>query len=325
MLYPNFKKFIEKYNLLEDCGNIVVGVSGGIDSIVLCHLLHRLSKKQKLSIIVAHINYGLRGNDSNMDEKFVRQLTDKYGFEFRILKKKPSVGKNLQAEARRIRMSFFESVAKSFKTDKVWLAHNANDQAETILLHFIRGAGLSGLCGMQPVSKGDGFALYRPLLFAPRSDIEVYARKNKLKFRKDKTNDKTKYTRNLIRHKVIPTIMDINPNFMEQIFNLSKRLDVDRCALDDVATGEFEKLLLVKKNDRVELNASEYLLRSKAIRIRVLRYAFLAVSGQMQDLNSDQIEKIDDMVINKKGKGSYKLPKSCVFELSSKKMCFLKG
>lgn len=214
--FNRFEDYIRKHQLVSDNDKIIVSVSGGIDSTVLLDLMIELKGRMGIEIAVAHINHKLRGGESEEDERFVKSLADSHGIECFIhnadtrafiIEHKTS----LQAGAREIRYKFLETVKILKNFTKIATAHNANDNAETILLNLFRGTGVSGLGGI-PVKRG---SIIRPLLFAERKEIEQYARLKSLQFREDSSNLKDYYTRNVIRHSTIPQIQEkINPSLI---------------------------------------------------------------------------------------------------------------
>ncbi|MCL5267654.1 MAG: tRNA lysidine(34) synthetase TilS [Bacteroidetes bacterium] len=211
--FNRFESFIRKYQLVSENDKIIVGVSGGIDSVVLLDLLMELRGSYRLDISVAHINHQLRGDESDQDQKFVEKLAEDYGIECFVhvadvkafmVEHKAS----LQVGAREIRYKFFETVKILKNFTKIATAHNANDNAETVLLNLLRGSGANGLAGI-PIVRND---IIRPLLFAERNEIEQYAKLKSLKYREDSSNLKDYYTRNFIRHSLLPQIQErINP------------------------------------------------------------------------------------------------------------------
>ena len=199
--------------LFSACGftadsTIFVGVSGGVDSVVLCHLL----KQNGISFGMAHVNYGLRGDESEGDEKFVAELAKEYGVPFYLKKCTEQdfsqTGENsIQFAARKIRYQFFEFISSTQGFSTVATAHHLDDSIETALLNFARGTGVAGVRSIQ-ARKGN---IIRPLLFTNRSEILAYANANKIAWREDSSNEKDKYSRNRFRHHLLPWLMSEIP------------------------------------------------------------------------------------------------------------------
>ncbi|WP_028887265.1 tRNA lysidine(34) synthetase TilS [Tenacibaculum ovolyticum] len=191
---------------------LLIAISGGIDSVVLSHLLHQLN----YTISLAHCNFQLRGEDSDLDEKFIKNLgteLDITTFSIRFETDKYSKKNKLstQLAARKLRYDWFQQLTEENNFDYVLTAHHADDNLETFLINLTRGAGLDGLTGIPPVNKN----IIRPLLVFSREEIEEYALKNNIKWRKDGSNFETKYVRNKIRHKIIPILKELNPSLLK--------------------------------------------------------------------------------------------------------------
>jgi tRNA(Ile)-lysidine synthase len=214
-----FREFIQRNKLIERGDRIVVAVSGGVDSVTLLDLLYELRSQFDIELIVAHFNHKLRGRESDEDEKFVRELSAEYGLECYVQSRDTRSycrerKISIQEGARELRYSFFSTLRLLKGFDKIATAHNANDNAETLLLNLFRGAGVNGLSGIQ-VKRSD---IIRPLLFAMRDEIEEYAEEKGLPYRVDSSNLKTSYRRNFIRLKILPLISEnINPGIIETL------------------------------------------------------------------------------------------------------------
>jgi tRNA(Ile)-lysidine synthase len=247
-----FHEFARRRRLLSEQGKVIAAVSGGIDSMVLLDLLVRERESLGGQLIVAHFNHQLRGDESDADELLVVQRARHYGLEIYVdrantqeVSRHARLG--LQETARNLRYGFLGKLLESSGYDAVATAHNADDNAETVLFNLFRGAGVQGLSGI-PVVRHDRKVI-RPLLFARREEIEQYAEAEKITFRTDSSNAKDTYTRNFIRHQVLPLIRDqINPNITETLqrsSELFRELEVfltysARTALDVVALQQSE-------------------------------------------------------------------------------------
>lgn len=220
-LISKVQQFVKKKKLLQPEQKLIVTVSGGIDSVVMLDALMQLQAMWKFEIVVAHVNFKLRGKESDGDEQFVRRLAERYDLPFyseqantrKIAKQQQ---RSLQETARDIRYTFFDTLKKSLKADAIVTAHNANDNAETMLLNLLRGSGIDGVAGI-PVQRDN---IIRPLLCVTRKEIVQYAKKKKLKFREDSSNSKDEYTRNYLRNNIIPKLEQrINPSLNETLLN----------------------------------------------------------------------------------------------------------
>lgn len=213
--------FCSRHQLIERGERILIAVSGGRDSTVLLNALWRLRNEYGLELAVIHCNHQLRGRESNRDELFVRRLAEYYGMEYyvnRVKTKEYAKREKLSIEeaARNLRYEFFGKVLKSSGFEKVATGHTADDNAETVLLHLFRGAGVAGLAGI-PVQRTDVHVV-RPLLFASRTDINAYARAAHLKHREDSSNRMQTYRRNYIRRTVLPSIArNVNENIVDTL------------------------------------------------------------------------------------------------------------
>lgn len=208
----------------------LLAVSGGIDSVVMAHLFHRVGLKAG----IAHCNFGLRGEESDGDEAFVRELADRYGFPFFLTH--PDIQSVVASEtistqmaARDLRYEWFEKIREEFGYYWIATAHHANDSLETLLLNLTRGTGLPGLHGIMPVSQ----RLIRPLIMTNRADIRKYASDNGLSWREDRSNSADDYARNKIRHYVIPVLQQLNPSLEATFMHTSERLRAANLLLNE--------------------------------------------------------------------------------------------
>jgi tRNA(Ile)-lysidine synthase len=213
---------IKKYRMISGGDTVIAGVSGGVDSIVLLHILEKFVREEGGQLVVAHLHHGLRGEEADRDETFVSERAKKLGLVYRCRRvdlsdKVTQTGENLQAAARDERYSFFESVREEFDGDKIALGHNADDQAETVLMRIVRGCGIKGLAGIPPV-RGH---IVRPLIETRRSEIAAFAAAEGISYVEDSSNESKKYLRNSIRKELIPLIEGYNPQFCREMLRLS--------------------------------------------------------------------------------------------------------
>jgi len=288
-LVKKVQENIFRYELFPRGAKVVVGVSGGPDSVCLLDVFYGLRKKYDLEIIIAHVNYGLRGKDSQKDEELVRKLAEKYSLPLKI-HKVHKVGRSEEV-FREIRYSFFEKIRAKHKADAIAVGHNQNDQAETVLMRILRGTGLRGL-GAIKCKNGH---IIRPLLNIPRKDILSYLRKNKVLCRIDKTNLGTDFTRNKIRNKLLPYIVkDYNSNIEEILCKLSQSV-----ADDYDFIGKFSaEWLKQNKNMRV----SKLVKLHPSIQKEVLRLAIEKYNPYLREIESGHIEEMLKVAKSSKSK-----------------------
>lgn len=209
-LQEQFTRFISEKAFCNRKQTILLAVSGGVDSMVMCRLFHDAGFK----FTMAHFNFGLRGKESDGDEAFVKKLAMAYGVPFfqtsadtKMLAKAKKI--SIQMAARELRYAWLEEIRERENFHAIATAHHLQDVTETMLINLLRGTGIHGMHGILPRNGN----LIRPLLFASKTEIMEYAKATKLKWREDSSNNKTDYTRNLLRHKVLPVFEKINPSF----------------------------------------------------------------------------------------------------------------
>ncbi len=234
--------------------HFLVAVSGGIDSMVLLHLL----KESGQEITVAHVNYQLRGEDSDLDEQFVIETCKQYNvpihtIKFNTKEKIESNEGSLQMIARELRYDWFKKLTIRLKTDCTVTAHHLDDQIETILLNLTRGTGIKGLTGMDIYNNG----IYRPLLSISKNQIIAYAKQHNIQYRHDKSNSSNVYKRNKIRNEVIPLLQELNPSltdtFLKNIEIFNKTADI----YHDKIKQELSNKLIKTKGDRFFISISK--------------------------------------------------------------------
>jgi tRNA(Ile)-lysidine synthase len=262
-MIDEFKRFISENNLIKPGDKILLAVSGGIDSMVMAHLFHH----QDYKIGIAHCNFSLRASESDKDEDMVRQFASDHHipfystrFETKSFAKKNRL--SVQMAARDLRYNWFEEVRMKNGYDSISVAHNLNDNIETLLINLIRGTGLTGMTGMKPISN----RIIRPLLFATRQDILTYRNQHKIIFREDKSNADTKYTRNKIRHLVIPVLKEINPSIEITLNETAERFS----GLNEIVSNYISRLkesISEEKEEFITFNISQLktFLHNKAV------------------------------------------------------------
>lgn len=296
MLKEEVLKTIETYNLIEKNDKIVIGVSGGPDSICLLHVLYGLKEKLGIEIVVAHVNHMLR-DVADLETEYVQKFCKKLGIECYV--KKADIleiskiqKKGTEEVGRQVRYDFFDEVAKKTNSNKIATAHNSNDRAETVILNILRGSGLSGLKGIEPIRDNK---YIRPLINTDRQDIENYCNDNKLEPKYDKTNNENIYTRNKVRNTVIPYIKkEFNPNIIKTINRLSSLATEENEYLQAITKQEFENLL-IEKTENIILDLHKFNSLNLVIKRRLILYTInevLHTTNGIEKVNIDDIIKL---------------------------------
>lgn len=297
---------IKENNLIESNDNIIVGVSGGPDSIALLYLLYEYSNDVDFNIHIAHINHGTRGADSDGDEEFVKNICTKLDIPFyskKVDMNRYAKENKLSPEeaGREIRYDFFKKIISEVSNGKVAVAHNKNDQAETLLMRFLRGSGIDGLKGMEYKNK----YIIRPLLDITRSEIEEYLDENNINARIDKSNYSTIYLRNKIRLDLMPYIMnELNSNIINTLHRTSKVMKDDSEFLKIKTLEKYNDVIKDERNNKVIFDTKCFNKLHKAIKYRIIRMGIEKVKGNLKNIDEKHI-KIAIEHINKKMTGKY--------------------
>lgn len=290
------KHFIEKNKLLNKKDKVLVALSGGPDSICLLHILYSLKDDMKLEIGAAHINHMLRGDDALEDEIYVKEFCEKLGIPCyidrididRISKEK---GISHEMAGREERYKFFEEIKSSKGYNKIAIAHNANDQAETVIMRMMRGAGLEGLCGIR-VERDNKFI--RPILCLNRKEIESYCKLNNLNARIDKTNLEKIYSRNKVRLDILPYMKkNFNKDIIDTINRMATLLQKDNEFIENKANEAYEKNCTEKNGDLVICR--ELFSLEEALITRVIKKAFIVYSKKYTNFEMKHIYEVIEL------------------------------
>lgn len=285
---------------MTDCGimpkkSVLIGLSGGADSVALTYVINKLSEKYGFKVYTAHLNHMLRGEDAESDAKFCRDFAEKLGITHYeksedIQRLSRETGESEEVAGRKARYGFFNEIMEDNGIEFCATAHHKNDCAETIIMNFLRGSGISGLKGIP--CKRDKFI--RPMLGISRREIEEFCKDNGLSFVTDKTNGETKYTRNKIRNILIPQLQkEYNPNLVDTITQNAEVIGYDNDYLDKVADVEFNGIA----DNTIEISKLEAM--HIAIAMRVVRKMIEKVTG-LTDISARHIKEI--LVLRDTGK-----------------------
>lgn len=302
MLEEKVRKTVREYNLIEKNDSIVVGVSGGPDSMTLLSILLKLKEEFNLKIYVAHVNHMLREN-AIKDEEYVKEFCEKNNIEIFIKKaniseiaQKEKIG--LEEAGRNVRYNFFEEVLKKTESNKIAIAHNLNDKVETIIMNTLRGSGVSGLKGIEAKRK----KYIRPLIEIERYEIEKYCIENKINPRHDESNDDNTYTRNKIRNIVIPYIKnEFNPNIIKTLNRLSEIIKEEDEYVQSETEKIFKEILLTDEKNKIEFDPRKFNEQEKVIQKNLILLAIKKVKGSTQGIEKVNIDDIIKLCNNNIG------------------------
>ena len=252
------------YKMLEKGDAVVAALSGGADSVSLLYALKELSGELGITVSACHINHHLRGEESDADMRFCEELCERLSIPLTVREAEVSSmqrkHESLEECARRVRYDFFAEVSSG---RKLATAHSANDSAETALLNLMRGTGLKGLCGIPPV-RGN---IVRPLIYCTRAEVEDYCRSRGLKWVTDKTNLSPDYTRNKIRHIILPEMLKINGSLFATVSRMQKCLREDSDFLDEMAAQALREAEVPGGYSAAKLAALPKPLQSRAVKL----------------------------------------------------------
>ena len=314
--FEKASRYIKKQELLKSGDRVIAGVSGGADS--MCMLLILLSLKQELDldIIVAHVNHGIRGEEAKRDADFVEAFCADKGLAFELANADiPGIAKETgttsEEAGRNYRYSFFCELAEKYRAEKIAVAHNSDDNAETVLFNIFRGSGLGGLKGILPKrsisGKGSKYTLIRPVLALSRAEIEEGLKEAGQDFCTDRTNSEDTYARNRLRNTILPMARDnINANVYGHIESLSRQA----ASVYDFIEQETDKYASCinpitdedgsKTGVSIDIPSMEKLHR--VLKQSLIRRAFEMVSGKLKDVEETHIEAIEDLINKQSGK-----------------------
>ena len=305
------KEYLEKHNMLQKGDRVVLGLSGGPDSVCLFFVLLALKEEYDLEIHALHVNHCIRGTDADEDQAYVESLCQDFDVPLKVLKIDiPSLvkesGRSTEEEARLARYQAFEDYAMALDTynpdtsaTKIAIAHNANDNAETVLFHMARGTGLDGMCGIAPVRE----RIIRPLLAVSKVDIMEFLSANDIPYCIDATNSEIQYDRNRIRHNIIPELQEINSRALEHINEMTEKLN----EIADYIEMESQGLLLIAQSGEGRLRKRTLATAPKVIASHALKEYLSSYMPQRKDVSAVHIDAILGL-LNEAGERQVQLP-----------------
>lgn len=295
-----FRETIDKYKMIEKGDHIVVGVSGGVDSMALIDLLVGIQDEYGFNIYVAHVNHGVRGQDAKKDQAFVEDYAKKMDLPFHTIDVDmdgyAKENRITSEEAGRIlRYGFFNEILDGVGGGKIAVAHNLNDQAETLIMRFLRGTGIDGLKGIEYRNQN----IIRPILGITREELESYIEEENIEIREDMTNFQPIYTRNKIRLEIIPYIeKHFNPNIIRTLERTAALAEIDSSFLEKHSKKRYNSIVQKEDEEEVNLNCKLFKQEDLSIQQRIIRKAILKVNGTLQGISEAQVSQVIDLFIS---------------------------
>jgi tRNA(Ile)-lysidine synthase len=302
-LTARFFEFSTAHGLLRRGDRVVVAVSGGVDSVVLLWLLTEERKRMGFELSVAHYNHGLRGPAADEDEAFVRSLAEDLGLPVSVgsgavREEARRTGRGIEDAARTLRYAFLEEVRVATNSNRIATGHNADDNAETILLNLLRGSGVRGLSGI-PVCRDDGKVI-RPLLFATREDIVAFASAEGVRWREDASNASDAYKRNILRHDLLPIVREkINPGVARTMMRTAEVFRELDNYLTEIARAGLDQATVASTGQEVHLSCSHLLSLPTAIQDAAFQIAVRERTGRR--LSYDRVAALSGLIHHQPG------------------------
>ncbi len=286
--------------MLTPGDRVLVGVSGGPDSVALLHLLSRLAPELKIHLGVAHLNHCLRGASADRDAEVVRQATAALGYpchfgRAHVLKVKRQLGLSLEEASRRVRYAFFNKIMAGAGYTKLALGHHLDDNAEQMLMALLRGAGRRGLSGIPPVREN---RIIRPLINVRRSQIEAFVAERGFVCALDESNHDLRFVRNRIRHRLLPLLASgYNPRIQEHLHRLADMMRNEERWMDGLTADPYEKAVLKRGKGTVTLSADSLRQAHPALARRLVRMALQELAGTLQRISFSHVQSVLDLLM----------------------------
>jgi tRNA(Ile)-lysidine synthase len=302
------RKTIKKYEMLMPGERVVLGVSGGADSVGLLHALSELDEYE-LDIIVVHLNHGIRGDEAERDRDFTEKMAKSLDLKFESTSVdapgyRKKNGLTLEEAARALRYKFFEEVREKYKADKIATAHTLNDQAETVLMRLIRGSGLTGLSGIPPVTED---SVVRPLIETSRGKIEEYLQSKGIEWIEDTTNELRTFFRNRIRLDLISELTEYNPQVIETLARTSDILRIQDDFIKREGQKRFKRIFETKGSE-LKGDLKKYKRLHAALRLTAMRLALDELNEGLKNVSSVHLISADEFLLSDTTSGEAEFP-----------------
>ena len=294
---------IEKYHMIQPGDRVLAGVSGGADSVCLLFTLLEYRKKVSFDIKAVHVEHGIRGEESRQDAVYVEALCQKQNVEYECVSvdiPAMAVTEKLSTEeaGRLARYQIFEEISKSWHADKIAVAHNQNDQAETIVWNLARGSGLDGAAGIRPVRD----RIIRPLLECSRPEIEAYLKQKSITWREDRTNQELDYTRNIIRNCLLPEMAEkLNTGTIQHLAQFGTEMQQTREFLQELVEEACQKIARVRPG-QVQIDLHQMKKEKEFLQERIIRFCMKEAGCGLKDIQRTHIQSVRELMEKQSGR-----------------------
>ena len=300
-------KYIRQWNMIEPGDTVIAGVSGGADSVCLCCVLAELSVPMEFTLRVVHVEHGIRGEESFRDADFVQQFCGERGIACEVRSvdvpsyaREKRIGE--EEAARFLRYDIFRKEAAKYLHSKIALAHHLEDNAETILFQMARGSGLDGMCGIRPVrNDAESVTYIRPLLGVSRCEIEQELKRRGQTYCMDATNENLEYSRNHIRHRILPELKKVNAQAVLHMNRMAEQMNEIRDYMDQQLADAYEKIVSREKAD-VVLHVERLRGLPHILQTRLVHNALAEAAGARQDLEAGHVEAVLGLMDKQSGR-----------------------
>ncbi len=325
------KQYIESFHMIEKKDKIVVGVSGGADSVALLMVLQELIREWELQLYVVHVNHGIR-IEASEDAEYVKMLCEKlevpfYLYEVDIRSMAREQGKSEEEMGRLYRYQCFEQVMSRVGADKVAVAHHMDDQAETLLFHLARGSRLAGAQGMHPITEG---RIIRPLLSCRKSELVDWLRERQVQWKEDVTNVDNKYARNCIRNHVLPVLEQVNAQAVSHMAEFAEEMTALQAYFQQAVDNYVREYVGLEYFDSCEDLCNcwcerEHLLQQERVLAKAVIYEMITkISGRKKDIGNVHVVAVYDLLQKQSGR-KLSLPYGVKAEISYEKLIIRKS
>ncbi len=311
-------KTITDYELLQKGDRVVVGVSGGPDSMALLAVLRSLKEKYDLTLHVVHVNHMFRGQQAREEAEFVAKMAEKWGLTWSIFERDvPALSKKQglspEEAGHKVRHEIYRQVGEKIGATKLALGHHADDRAETILLHLIQGTGLDGLAAMPP---RHGW-LIRPLARVNKEQILDFCKRESLPYRLDPTNTEDIYLRNKIRLSLLPCLQkEFNPQIVKNLLKLEDIIWAENSFWENLLEKTLPEIMLEQTKDKIKIDLEKFNLLDLALKRRTVRKLYKMLKPEFQNLGYTHVEKVIEICKKKKGLQKFLLPEQVLLKKS---------